>query len=634
MPLAKFDFRPGINKEETEYSAEGGWVDANLVRFRKSRVEKIGGWLKASASAFLGTCRALHQWVSLGGTRYLGLGTTYKYYVEQGGTFNDVTPLRVTTSAGDVTFAKVANGDATLNVTDTSHGAVKNDFVTFSGAASLGGNIIAAVLNQEYQIATITSANVYTIEAKDTSGDEVTAAAGDSGNGGSSVVGAYQVNVGLNDYVQNTGWGVSPWSDGTWGSETNLSVINQLRLWSHDNFGEDLIMNIRHGGVYKWVENDGVSTRAVALSGITGANLVPTVGMQVITSETDRHLIILGADPLSGGSRTGTVDPMLVTFSDQENSLEFESKTTNSAGSLRLSSGSQIVGGIKSRQEVLIWTDTSIYSMNFIGPPLTFAINLINEGAGLIGPKAFVNSSKGIFFMSKQGFYLYNGAIQKLPCTVQEHVFNDLNLGQAYKCHLALNSEFSEVWFFYPSISDDTDEISRYVIYNYEENLWSIGSMIRHAWLDGGIKNKPQATGISSSAYYLYDHETGYNDDTSPMDGVYVQSADIDFGDGDSLAFVKRIIPDIKFVNAIGEDPNAAINVVLKNRDFNGESLSTDSTSQITTTTTQSYVRARGRQFVLRFESDDDNIEPDRKNFKFRIGSTRIDIQLSGRRGA
>ena len=634
MPLAKFNFKPGINKEETDYSNEGGWVDANFIRFRKNRVEKIGGWLKASATSFLGRARALHQWVSLSGSRYLGLGTTLKYYIEQGGNFNDVTPLRVTTSAGDVTFAKVANGDATITVTDASHGAVKNDYVTFSGAASLGGNIIAAVLNQEYQIATITSTSVYTIEAKDTDGDEVTAAAGDSGNGGSSVVGAYQVNVGLDDYVQGTGWGGGLWGASGWGQSTALSATNQLRLWSHDNFGEDLIINVRHGGIYKWVENDGVSTRAVALSGISGANLVPTVGMQVITSETDRHLIILGADVLSSGSRTGTIDPMFVAFSDSENSLEFEPKTTNSAGSLRLSSGSQIVGATKARQEILIWTDTSLYSMNFIGPPLTFAVNLINEGAGLIGPKAYVNSPRGVFFMSKQGFYFYNGAIQKLPCTVQEYVFNDLNLAQAYKCHLALNTEFSEVWFFYPSIEDDTNEISRYAIYNYEENLWSIGSLVRYAWLDSGIQNKPQATGVSSGTYYLYDHESGFNDDADPMDNVYVQSADLDLGDGDSLAFVKRILPDIKFIKDTGTDPDGAINIVLKERDFNGESLNTNSTSQITSTTTQSYVRARGRQFVLRFESDDDNATEDRKDYKWRLGGTRLDIQPSGKRGA
>ena len=634
MPLAKFNFKPGVNKEETEYSAEGGWVDANLVRFRKSRVEKIGGWLKASADSFLGTCRALHQWLSLGGTRFLGLGTTLKYYIEEGGVFNDVTPIRKT-STNSITFS-ATNGSSTITATDSSHGALKNDFVTLSGAVSLGGNITAAVLNQEYQILTIPSANTYTFTAKSTSGATVTANASDSGNGGAGVDGLYEINVGLDDYVQSTGWGVNPWGDGTFGAATDLSVTNQLRLWSHDNFGEDLVMNVRNGGIYYWDTSTKTlgTDRAVALSGISGANKVPTVGQQVITSETDRHLIVLGADPLSGGSRTGTIDPMFIAFSDQENALEFEPKTTNSAGSLRLSSGSKIVGGVKSRQEVLIWTDTSLYSMNFIGPPLTFAVNLINEGAGLIGPKAFVNSSKGVFFMSKQGFYFYNGAVQKIPCTLQEHVFNDLDLNQAYKCHLALNAEFSEVWFFYPSIEDDTQEISRYVIYNYEENLWSMGSMVRHAWLDGGVENKPQATGISSSAYYLYDHETGYNDDTSPMDGVYVQSADIDLGDGDSLAFVKRIIPDVKFINTVGEDPNAAINVVLKNRDFNGESLSTDSTSQVTATTTQNYVRARGRQFVLRFESDDDNSESDRKDFKFRIGSTRIDIQPSGRRGA
>jgi len=301
---------------------------------------------------------------------------------------------------------------------------------------------------------------------------------------------------------------------------------------------------------------------------------------------------------------------------------------------LRLSSGSQIVGGLKARQEILIWTDNAIYTMNFIGPPLTFAVNLINEGAGLIGPKAAVNSPSGVFFMSKTGFYFYNGAIKKLESTVQEYVFNDLNLAQAYKCHLALNTEFSEVWFFYPSIEDDTKEISRYAIYNYEENLWSIGSLIRYAWLDSGIQNKPQATGVSSGTYYLYDHESGFNDDADPMDNVYVQSADLDFGDGESLAFIKRILPDIKFIKDTGTDPDGAVNIVLKERDFNGESLNTNSTNQITSTTTQSYVRARGRQFVLRFESDDDNTTEDRKDYKWRLGSTRLDIQPSGRRGA
>jgi len=630
MPLAKFNFKPGVNKEETDYSNEGGWVDANLVRFRKNRVEKIGGWVKASADAFYGIARAMHQWVSLGGTRYLGLGTTSKYYVESGGTFNDVTPIRATTTNG-ITFS-ASNGSSTITATDSSHGAVAGDWVTISGSASLGGNVTAAVLDQEYQILSVTDANTFTFIAKDTSGDTVTANASDSGNGGAGVDGVYQINSGLDDYVQGSGWGAGAWSSGTFGSVTTLSATNQLRLWSNDNFGEDLIINPRGGGIYRWVENDGLTTRAVSLSGTTGANLVPTVGLQVITSETDRHLIVLGADPLSSGSRTGSIDPMFVAFSDQENALEFEPKSTNSAGSLRLSSGSQIIGGLKSRQEILIWTDTSIYSMNFIGPPLIFSMNLINEGAGLIGPKACVNSPTGVFFMSKQGFYFYNGAVTQLTSSIQEYVFDDLDQSQAHKCHCALNSEFSEVWFFYPSIEDNTREISRYAIYNYKENIWSIGSMVRHAWLDAGIQNKPQATGISSDSYYLYNHESGHNDDADPMDNVFIESADFDLGDGDQFAFIRRIIPDIQFTNDTGSIQDGAVNIVLKNRDFNGESLTTDSTSKVTSTSKQSHVRARGRQFVLRFESDDDNDAGDRKSYKWRLGSTRLDIQPSGRR--
>ena len=441
MPLTKLNFKPGINKEETDYSNEGGWVDGDKIRFRKGRVEKIGGWEKFSPSSIIGSARALHSWISLGGARYLGIGTTNKYYIEEGGTYNDVTPIRKNTTNA-ATFA-ATNGSSTLTVTDASHGAVNGDFVTFSSAVSLGGNVTAAVINQEYQINLVTGTNTYEITAKDTSGTTVTANSSDSGNGGSATDAAYQVNSGLDNYVESTGWGVGTWGAGAWGSSTALSDTNQLRLWTHDNYGENLIINPRAGGIYRWVENDGLSTRAVELSSVSGANLVPTKALQVITSETDRHLIVLGADPISGSSRTGVLDPMLIAFSDQENELQFEPLTTNTAGSLRLSSGSSIVGGIKARQEVLIWTDTSLYSMNFIGPPLTFAVNLINEGAGLLGPKAAVNSPKGVFFMSKKGFYYYNGAVQKLPCSVQDYVFSDLDESQAFKCFAGLNEEFS-----------------------------------------------------------------------------------------------------------------------------------------------------------------------------------------------
>ena len=580
MPLTKLNFKPGINKEETDYANEGGWVDGDKIRFRKGRVEKIGGWQKYSTSSIIGSARALHSWISLEGRKYLGIGTTNKYYIEEGGTYNDITPIRATTTNA-ATFS-ATNGSSTVTVTDSSHGAVTGDFVTFSSAVSLGGNVTAAVLNQEYQIDLVTSANAYTITAKNTSGVTVTANASDSGNGGSATDAAYQTNCGLDVYVSSTGWGVGTWSAGTWGASTSLSSVNQLRLWSHDNYGENLIINPRAGGIFRWEQNNGLSTRALQLSGISGANLVPTVGLQVITSETDRHLIVLGADPISGGSRSGSIDPMLIAFSDQENELEFEPLTTNTAGSLRLSSGSTIVGGLKSRQEILIWTDTSLYSMNFIGPPLTFSLNLINEGAGLIGPKAAVNSPKGVFFMSKKGFYIYNGAVQKLPCSVQDYVFSDLDEEQAYKCFAGLNEEFSEIWFFYPSLTDNETEISRYVIYNYEENSWSIGSLERYSWLSAGVFAKPIAGGEASSVKYVYEHEKGFDNDTDSMDGVYVESADIDITDGDNYVFLKKVLPDVLFVNEIGTSQNGSLNIVVKRRDFSNQTLSTDSTTQIT----------------------------------------------------
>ena len=630
MPLSKLNFKPGINKEETDYSNEGGWVDGDKIRFRKGRVEKIGGWEKLSSDTLIGSARALHSWISLGGNKYLGIGTTNKYYIEEGGTYNDVTPVRKT-STNSITFG-ATDGSSTITVTDSSHGAVNGDFVTFSSAVSLGGNITATVLNQEYQIDLVTGTNTYQITAKDTSGATVTANSSDSGNGGSATDGVYLLNSGLDVYVPSTGWGVGTWGAGAWGAATTLSDVNNLRLWTHDNYGEDLIINPRGGGIFRWVENDGLSTRAVELATTSGANLVPTKALQVITSETDRHLIVLGADPISGSSRTGTIDPMLVAFSDQENPLQFEPLSTNTAGSLRLSSGSSIVGGIKARQEVLIFTDTSLYSMNFIGPPLTFAINLINEGAGLIGPKAAANSPKGVFYMSKKGFYFYNGSVQKIPCSVQDHVFSDLDETQAFKCFAGLNEEFSEVWFFYPSLTDNETEISRYVIYNYEENSWSIGTLERYSWLAAGVLDKPLAAGEESTTKRIYEHEKGFNDDESAMDGVFVESADIDITDGDRFVFLKRILPDILFVNESGTSQNPAINVVVKRRDFNNQTLSTDSTTQITASSTFSSLRSRARQFVLRFESDDDNTDSDRKNYKWRLGSTRVDIQPSGRR--
>ena len=622
MPLQKLTFRPGINREGTAYDNEGGWFDCNLVRFRKGRPEKFGGWEKLTSNTYLGTTRALHPWISLESTKFLGLGTTWKYYIESGGTFNDVTPIRSTTAAGDVTFS-ASNGDATITVSDTAHGAVKNDFVTFSGAVSLGGNITADVLNQEYQIATIVNVNSYTIEAKDTSGTTVTANSSDTGNGGSSVVGTYQVNVGLDVYIPSTGWGVNGWGEGAFGSTAALSDTNQLRLWTHDNFGEDLIINQRNAGIFKWTENNGLSTRAVELSGISGANLVPTKGLQVITSEKDRHLIVLGADPISGSARTGAIDPMLIAFSDQENDLDFEPLSTNTAGSLRLSSGSSIIGGVKARQEILVWTDTALYSMQFIGPPFTFGVNLINEGTGLVGPKAAITTPSGVYWMSYSNFYTYNGSVQTLPCSVHNYVFGDINLTQSFKINAFTIKDKSEVGWFYCSSS--SDEIDRYVIYNYVEQVWFYGQLSRTAWLDAGIVNYPR----SVTGGYLYQQEKGFNADGSPMTNVFIESSDMDIGDGEQFSFIKRIIPDYKFIQ---DDNQGNVNIVLKTRNFPGDSLTTNSTSAISASTQQAYVRSRSRQIALRFESNDDATDDGNLSIGWRLGATRIDIKPDGRR--
>ena len=627
MPLTKLTFQPGINKEMTDLMDKGGWADGNLVRFRKGLPEKIGGWTKNTSNTFLGACRALLAWVSLSSTRFLGLGTNLKYYVKEGSNFDDITPIRSTTAAGDVTFSAV-DGDATITVSDTAHGAVANDFVTYSGAVSLGGNITATVLNQEYQIATIIDADSYTIEAKDTDGSTVTANASDTGNGGSSTVGAYQINTGLNVYVPSTGWGVNGWGSGTWGSAAAANFANQLRLWSHDAFGEDLIMNPRAGGIYYWDTSSGVTTRAVDITSLSGSNLAPTVGLQTIVSDTDRHVIVLGADPIVGSARTGSVDPLLIAFSSQESVTDWEPTATNTAGDIRLSSGSQIVGGLRARQEILIWTDTSLYSMQFIGAPFTFGVNLINENVGMISPNGAINAPDGIYWMARDGFYKYTGSVQRVSCSVLNYVLDDLNTTQSFKIFSFSNKEFNEVGWFY--CSGSSNDIDRYVTYNYLENVWSIGELSRTAWLDEGIFNNPLATHGSENSSILYNQEDGSDADGSPMDNVFIESGDIDIDEGNQFGFISRIIPDVKF---FGSTPTTGqINYVLKTRNYPGESLTVNSTNNVTSTTDQNFVRARARQMVFRVQSDDDADVGVRTGFKWRLGANRFDIRTDGRR--
>ena len=627
MALTKLIFQPGINKEMTDLMDKGGWVDANLVRFRKGLPEKIGGWEKTVNENYEGTGRALTAWVDLSATKYLGLGTTWKYYIKGGDLLNDVTPIRVQTSANEISFA-ATNGSSTLVITDSAHGAVANDFVTYSGCVSLGGTITATILNQEYQVNRVTSVNTYEITAKDTSGVAVVANGSDSGNGQGTVIGKYQINVGLDVYVESTGWGAGPWSAGTFGSATTLSETDQLRLWSHDAFGEDLIINPRYGGIYYWDQTNGLTTRAVNITSLAAANLAPTKGIQTIVSDIDRHVIVLGADPIVGSARTGAIDPLLIAFSDQESVTEWEPTSTNTAGSLRLSSGSQIVGGLRSRQETLIWTDTALYSMQFVGAPFTFGVNLINENVGLISPNGAINAPDSIYWMARDGFYAYSGAVKRLVCSVLNYVLDDINEGQSFKVVAFTNREFNEVGWFYPSSS--STENDRYITYNYLEQAWSIGELSRTAWLDDGIFAKPRATGKDNSLNYIYTHESTDDADGSPMDNVFIESGDIDIDQGDQFGFVRRIIPDVNFFGT--NSSSGQINFLLKTRNFPGDSLTTRATTDVTSSTQQNHVRARSRQMVFRAQSDDDAATSVRTGFKWRLGANRVDIRPDGER--
>jgi len=615
MPLQKVQFAPGVDKEGTEYTADSGWFDSDKIRFRKGRPEKIGGWSKLNTTAFLGMCRSLFAWATFERAKYIGAGTSLKFYIIEGVSPNDITPLRNTTSAGDVTFA-ATNGSSTLTVTDTGHGAVKNDFVTFSDAATLGGNITAAVLNQEYQVVSVSSANAFTITAKDTDGSTVTANSSDSGNGGSSTVGAYQINTGLSDYVSATGWGANPWGDNTWGSGAALSVAGQLRMYSQDNFGEDLVFNVRNGGIYYWDQSGGLNSRGVDITSLGGASNCPTIAAQVLVSDNDQHVIAFGANTLGSAAQ----DALLVRWSDQESITDWTPTATNTAGGVRINSGSEIVGAIQTRQEILIWTDVSVHSMRFIGAPFIFQFTTISSDVSMISPKAAVNARGNVYFMDQTGFYVYNGAVQQIPCSVQEYVLTNIDMSQSFKVFAAENNAFSEIIWFYPKTGSG-GEISDYVSFNYNENLWAVGTLARGAWLDSGVLSGPIASSVITSTddNYVYNHEDGYDDDGSAMT-AYIESGDLEIGDGNNFMMIDRVLPDFSF-----SGNSAEITMTIKGSNYPLETPSSLATATITESTTQANVRARARHTVLRVESSS-------AGYGWRLGGFRFGMRQDGRR--
>ena len=761
MPLAKINFRPGVNKETTSYGIDvqdiPGWFDSNLIRFRKGRPEKMGGWEKLSGNTVEGVGRSLHTWAALDGAKYMGLGTQKKFYIEEGGVYNDITPLRTSVTLGADPFKTGSAASGIVTVTAIAHGAVDGDFVTYSGATTTDG-ITAAQLNTEHEI-TLVDSNSYTI---DTGGS---ASSGTTAGGGSAVIASYQLNIGLNIEVGGIGWGAGLWggissgytqttlndsggindsvtsfiltsatdfetaastisanvalnasslpvasstafpskgtvligsekiryetnvdnvlgaiirgTDGTtaaahsssagitfvgliqiddeliqytgkssntidagvvrgargttaashsdgadvleandfvgWGGASSISTTTKLRLWSQDNWGEDLALCPLDDTPYYWDKTLGVGSRATTFASQAGASDAPTITRHIMVSTTDRHIICFGCNPLSEAAQ----DLLQVRWSDQESPFDWTPSATNTAGGQRLSSGSEIIAAVKARQEILIWTDANLHSMRFTGPPFTFGFSLVGSSVSAISPNSVVAVGDKIFWMDTENFYVYTGRVQVIPCTVLRYLFDDVNLAQSRKFFAASNKIFDEILWFYASA--DSTEIDRYVKFNYTENTWDIGALERTAWVDHTIHTRPRACGLSSDANTVFIHESGENDDGSAMSS-YIESSDFDLGDGNNFMFVNRIIPDIDITGA-----GSSVNYVLKTRDYPGDSLATNSTNSVTATTQQSFTRARSRQAVIRIESSETDIA-------WTTGDLRMDLRPDGRR--
>jgi len=745
MPLQKLAFRPGVNRENTSYANEGGYYASNKIRFRSGQPEKIGGWaadtgtttstLKPTTGTLWGVCRGMWNWLNLTGYNLLALGTNLKYYIQNGtnGLSYDVTPLRTTTGAGEVTFA-ASNGSTTITVTDVGHGAQTNDFVTFSGAVSLGGNITATILNAEFQI-TYVSSNQYTIQSS------IAANGSDSGNGGASVVGAYQITTGQDIYSQNVGWGAGTWggiitgavttavSGGTlsssnttvtvtsttgftttgnilidsetisytgktgttftgctrglsgtgsgaatthangaavvqstsfigWGSPATVGIGVQLRLWSQSNFGEDLIFNARGGALYYWANSAsantfnrgqylGPSTGIVTKSGtITTDAYCPTVANFVTVSDASRFVLVFGCNDYGSTVQ----DPLLIRWSDQESFATWYPAVTNQAGSYRLSHGSTIVTAMQTRQEILVLTDSAIYSMQYLGPPYVWSFQILGDNISIAGPNAIATANNITYWMGTDKFYMYSGRVQTLPSTLREYVFNDINLDQSYQFCAGTNEGYSEVWWQYCSAGSTV--VDRYVIYNHLENTWYYGdwnnyqgvSQGRTAWLDSSLRAYPMATtygvaGGNSNTQLLY-HESGVDDGTvNPAVPIVAQvtSSDFDIGDGHNFGFVWRLIPDLTFDGSNVNQPTAMFTVLPRansgapyGNSNNPDVVSTQNyqnqrTYAIQEFTQQVYVRIRGRQMAFKVSSDALGVQ-------WQLGVPRIDIRPDGRR--
>jgi len=617
MPLKKLKLNPGVNKENTRYTNENGWYECDKVRFRQGTPEKIGGWARISANTFLGVCRSLWNWVTLTNENLVGVGTHLKFYIENGGAYNDITPIRATTTLGTNPFT--GNGTTTVTVTAPSHGGITGDFVTFSGVTGT----YASVLNAEFQI-TVVNVNSYTI----TTPSVVAAGA----TGGSAVSAAYQINVGPEIVVPLTGWGAGAWGVGAWGVGVPSTTQTAIRLWSQDNFGEDLIFGPRKGGIYYWDANSGLGARGVALSSLSGASDVPTVQNFIYISDINRFVFCFGCNDYG----SSTIDPMLIRWSDQESAVNWTPSATNQAGSLRLSHGSEIITAVQARQEIVVFTDSAIYSIQYLGAQAgVWGAQLLGDNISIEGQNAAVIGSGVIYWMGVDKFYQYDGRVQTLPCDLRRHVFNDFNQSQAAQVYAGTNEGFNEVWWFYPSANSTVND--RYVVYNYLEKIWYYGTIGRTAWLDSGLLNFPIAATYNHNLVF---HENGVDDNetaTPTAINAYIESAEFDIEDGQNFGFVWRMLPDVTFVGSTANNPQLTMSLIPMKGAGSGfnnpQSLGGSSSAAVTRTATVPieqftnivYIRVRGRQLIMKAESTALGVT-------WQLGSPRIDVRMDGRR--
>ena len=621
----KIQLKPGINRDQTNYSGEGGWWQCNKIRFRSGYPEKVGGWLRTSVSTFIGVSRQMWNWVTSYADNILAVGTNVKLYLEIAGVFYDITPIRATfsTAVTDNCF-DTTNGSKVVNVNIVAHGAQTGDYVTFSGVAGTVGGITAAELNANFLV-TVVGSDDFTITV-------TTAATSSTTGGGTTIVAAFEISPGNAIDVYGYGWGAGTWGRGTWGSGTLTPVYAPQRDWWFDNLDNDLIATINGGAIYYWERDTGtdpdVATHAVLLSSLGGANAVPAIAMQTLVSQQDRHVLAFGCTPFGGGDP----DPLLIRWSNQNDPVEWEPLVTNTAGFIRVSRGSEIVRALPSRQEILVFTNSNLYTLQFLGTSDVFGLQEYADNISIISARAVTSANNVTYWMGQDKFYAYSGRVETLPCTLRNHVFQNLNYNQAPQIVCGTNEGFHEVWWFYPSADSNIND--SYVIYNYLEQIWYYGTIERTAWNDSPLRTYPQAAeydtdlGIS----YLYNHENGVDDGVVGME-AYIQSNDIDIDDGDKFMLTKRIIPDVNFNGSdrtANPTPTAVLTILP--RSFPGAPYTEEASDaqQVISTavdeyTNQVFIRARARQMALKISSTDIGV-------KWQIGSPRVDARPSGRR--